>query len=538
MLTIKHKAKSLRTAVGTVRDIKRAIALEVGLLPGEMKLIRKGKVLADPEEVVKAEEKLMLLRQDSVARRPPVRLTVREIISGRTVRHHIPVDPIEKHDDLVRLVTDALRLPPCDEFTEVRLFLPHVGTLMRPDLTLLDYPIPPTNALCIFAVPCPVSAHAALKARADEQAALLQEAEQSLRAALARGVADGELADDDDAHDGVDSRADPPNGLTLASALVDRRGVAAPHARSLRLPLSLVEAEMEAAASADASDDVASEATASELASSVYTVASSSTASVTSAAAAASTVAAAAAAGHPPPPEAYGIPSRLRAGLMPAHDDVRPSQHAAEAEAWLCAEELGGADIDAALARWALAGGGGAAASSVAEYDWDAVAAYEEARLEERCAELVALLDAPLPPTSPRCERPLPSARDADERSVRCASVPPPADEAEAVCGECCESAHAVATPPELCTDVAVAADGIAAPSPVGGKEAKVKGRGCKSCGCRLPLTAYASACRCGHAFCAEHMHAHDCAFDYRGVSRRKLAEDNPKLEGPKLERL
>jgi hypothetical protein len=33
-------------------------------------------------------------------------------------------------------------------------------------------------------------------------------------------------------------------------------------------------------------------------------------------------------------------------------------------------------------------------------------------------------------------------------------------------------------------------------------------------------------------------MHDHSCAHNYRTDSRRKLAEDNPKVEGHKLERL
>ena len=68
MLTIKFKAKSLHCAPGTVTSVRRALALETGLLPAEMKLVLKGKALTDAAEEVPAGAKLMLLRQE-----PPTR---------------------------------------------------------------------------------------------------------------------------------------------------------------------------------------------------------------------------------------------------------------------------------------------------------------------------------------------------------------------------------------------------------------------------------------------------------------------------------
>jgi len=61
----------------------------------------------------------------------------------------------------------------------------------------------------------------------------------------------------------------------------------------------------------------------------------------------------------------------------------------------------------------------------------------------------------------------------------------------------------------------------------------------CKECNCRLPLTATcASSCQCGDVFCAHHMHAHECSFDYHAREQRKLKDDNPQITPSKLERL
>jgi len=61
----------------------------------------------------------------------------------------------------------------------------------------------------------------------------------------------------------------------------------------------------------------------------------------------------------------------------------------------------------------------------------------------------------------------------------------------------------------------------------------------CKTCECRLPLTAATtSSCACGELFCASHMHAHECPFDFRAREQQKLAKSNPKVENSKLDRL
>lgn len=594
MLTIKFKAKSLHCAPGTVTSVRRALALETGLLPAEMKLVLKGKVLADAAEEVPAGAKLMLLRQEAPKRHAPLRLTVREIISGRGTRFPICIDPALSHDDLVNLVAKSLRLPPCDECTEVRIFLPRVGSLMRADLTLLDYPIPDSRKIELFAVPCPINPKVALRARAEEQAALLQAAEQSLRTAFTPKAGEGGGSAASASASGSPASSSPEGAASstgaasssssraddaLASALVTPppppprlRGTAGPSSIDdgsiesmlqplLQLPPSLTEEEGELMAVEE--DGVPSE----------YTVSSGSTSSSTSTSTSAQNPNTAAAKSAPPlqrqvveeatkatTPASYGIPTRLRTGLMPSHEDIRlvPMMPDLDDES----DEM----VDAALAHLALASGGSGAAGgeslssmllglseydAMDEWDWDAIAAEEEARLEQRCAELVQTLDeaaaSPVAPISPRFDAEPVTSSAAGSKHRRQSSVPPPAEGGGgkaaatdvaammAMCAECTIEPDDAS----ICATASASACELVAPSPSpGAKEGKIKGMACKSCGCRLPLTACTSSCRCGHAFCAEHMHTHDCAIDYRGMSRRKLREDNPKLEGPKLERL
>merc|ERR1719506_421680 len=110
---------------------------------------------------------------------------------------------------MVSVVVRALRLPPCDEFTEVRLFFPHLGSLMRQDLTLADYPLPESAAasatdgdssaggLEVFAVPCPISQKPEeLAARAQAQAEELMRAQAAHCEAARAGVVEPRAYDD------------------------------------------------------------------------------------------------------------------------------------------------------------------------------------------------------------------------------------------------------------------------------------------------------------------------------------------------------
>ena len=357
MVTIKYKAKTIHSAPGTVKDVKCTLALATGLLPGEMKLIRKGKVLADPEEAVAAEEKLMLLRQGRSTPRRARRSASTSARSSGAATHSAPLrrPPRERHGPLDR--------PHCRGAPPAAVRRVHRGAAVPAARRRADaprprpprLPRPPTNAVTIFAVPCPINPQAALQARADEHAALVQAAEESLRAALHRDVTGGsaDAADADsagagdgasDAARGADSSRRPRALATLESALVDAPPRGPPPAPRmggglasrvremgedealleplLRLPPSLVEAAAEldldlGDASAAAAAAAAIESSA---ASSVYTVGSSSSSSCASS----SSSSCPPRAPPPPPPEAYGVPSRLRAGLMPAHDEAPP----------------------------------------------------------------------------------------------------------------------------------------------------------------------------------------------------------------------
>ena len=74
---------------------------------------------------------------------------------------------------------------------------------------------------------------------------------------------------------------------------------------------------------------------------------------------------------------------------------------------------------------------------------------------------------------------------------------------------------------------------------PVSSKASKpADGRArCGACTRRLPLTAFLQCkCRCGGAYCGEHLHAHECQFDFKSAQQRQqLAAAHPKLSAPKL---
>ena len=118
-VTVNYGATSLVCPAGTCLDIKLALSGHTKLAVEEMKLLAKGKVVSGDDTAVVPNTKLMLTRVPAAA--PSVRLRVREIVSGRVPRTPVCVSPSTPHDELVSTVVRALRLPPCDEFTEVRL---------------------------------------------------------------------------------------------------------------------------------------------------------------------------------------------------------------------------------------------------------------------------------------------------------------------------------------------------------------------------------------------------------------------------------
>ena len=49
-------------------------------------------------------------------------------------------------------------------------------------------------------------------------------------------------------------------------------------------------------------------------------------------------------------------------------------------------------------------------------------------------------------------------------------------------------------------------------------------------------MIKYNLTCKCGESFCANHMHAHNCVFDYKTAHEAKLREDQGDLEGAERE--
>ena len=538
-VTIKYQGRSLPVSEGPAADVKSMLVEPTGLPVGEMKLVRAGKVVSD-EEAIPAGAKCMLMRQPAATGKHVVVAHMREIVSGR-VAYRRSIDSKLPHDELVTLVTKALRLPPCDSATEVRIFLPHARALMRPDLTLADYAPPASiSPLEIYAVPCPAglaSGAVAAAAAASAAKAAHEQAERHVEELAAQAAASIAAA----------AEAGDPEALsmmnTMASDVDGELGCVTP-----LLPLSLADiTAVEHRASAARTVDARAAAGGCDYGGDDGDDGDSDGEDAPTRHAPPRT--------PPPPPPRHPaslVPAKLRTGLMASADEafVRPSELPAslllEVEA-----------IEASLAPPSAA-------------EWEMIAAAEEERLEARCADLVcsiaptsaALPSSPMrgPMRSPRRGR----AEDASgfgsglsagflttvgrpkHRARRASSAHPPAPQADdASCCSLTSSACSACSTAEAGDAESAGVEAACAhgehhqPSKLQkNKGATCKSSACKTCGTRLPLTAAASACKCGHVFCALHMHDHKCAHDYRAPAQRKLAEDNPKLEGTKLERM
>eukprot|EP00325_Prymnesiales_sp_UTEX-LB-985_P029700 CAMPEP_0174722510 /NCGR_PEP_ID=MMETSP1094-20130205/38646_1 /TAXON_ID=156173 /ORGANISM="Chrysochromulina brevifilum, Strain UTEX LB 985" /LENGTH=437 /DNA_ID=CAMNT_0015923385 /DNA_START=71 /DNA_END=1384 /DNA_ORIENTATION=+ len=226
--SVKFGARTLSVASGSVASVKTALAELTGLSIGEMKLVSRGKVLSE-ESQVQANSKLMLLRVAN----PIQKLTIRDIISGRESR--ITCDLTSKHDELTKKALKALGLPPDAETgTCLRLYLPHVASLMRIDLTLADY----FNAQAgssverhVYLVPCApgLSLDAAASAEAVAEAARAEVAaaaaaraqiEAQMKAELLRHAAELSASIVDHANSDEQSSSAPSSA---ASSLVPTR---------------------------------------------------------------------------------------------------------------------------------------------------------------------------------------------------------------------------------------------------------------------------------------------------------------------------
>lgn len=552
--TIKFGSTQLTApAAATALDIKRYLTAPTSLATSTMKLLHKGKVLGDAD-VVPPSAKLMLVRCKS----PLVSLNVREIVSGFSPKDSLEVPAEISHEVLVPLIVKALRLPPCDEYTEVRLFLPHVGALMRADLNLSDYPQPhDAKGLEIYAVPCPISQKPEeLAAHALARAQELKRAQASYYRLVHEAMADGS------SNEGFAGRSEAEFDM-LACGDCPTADRPDPEAAALHASVD---------AFLNASDDL-SEGTAPDE-SFVLPAALTEVAGTSDSHGSIGGISRR----HPQQQqllggdaigsqqaratlEAQGVPSRLRTGLMPSVDDEPivvqlPMAVIGELEA-----------MEASCVPPTLA-------------EWQHYCESEERRLEERCADLVLSLA----PASPRSPTRSPTLRTQERAAAN--RRPPPSgtsrrshsprtyehrEQGRGVRGSLEEALNRAASegPDALVSSwsssgsslegsfdpkgddssshlhgdglswtTEAAEDASAAPPPPPhSPQRKPHRRACKECGCRLPLTACASACKCGSTFCAKHMHCHECPVEYQELQQRKLREDNPAVAGHKLER-
>ena len=318
--SVKYGAKTYALPAGAVAAVKRALSSPTGLVPAEMKLLSKGKVVKSGETVAPG-AKLMLVKQAPFARLITCRIV--EIVTGSSSSPvHVPASA--SHDDIVEIALKALGVSADNDACTLRLFLPHIGSLMRVDFSLSEY-IPVTGdadseALFeIFLVPCAKGLRS--DAVVDEEAMAAATKAELEAAAASRAHMEAELE---------------------AAVLREAVSASAP-----LLPPSIVEAAEEEAAAAASSTGAAPS--------------SSSSSSYSSASL---------------------VPAKIRTGLMASLDEVQmvpvPVEVLAELEAYDAydAEMRQLAQLPYAQAR-------------------ELMVAAEEARLEERCAALVASLAGP-----------------------------------------------------------------------------------------------------------------------------------------------
>lgn len=487
-VAIKYRATTHTVPIGTVEAIKLALEAPTGVAVAEMSLIHRGKVLKDCTEPP-AGSKLMLMRSAAkVIDARPVPVTFRDIITGRSATVEAP--PSTKHDDLTALALKVLGCPP-EGAACLRLFLPHASSLMRIDLALSDY-LPGGAAASadhdapalLYLIPCApgLRLDAAVSAEAVAEAA---------RAELeATAMARAQIEDQ------------------MEAELMR-------HAMPALLPQSIADVVGEQSASKE----------------------------VPSASA---------------PSAASFVPARIRTGLMASMEDVAVVQLPMQALADLQAFDA----YDAEMRTF----------SELPPHEArELMVAAEEARLEERCAMLVSTLE----PCSTAVAEPV--ARPPTPAGLPRGSAPggwregvapalPAALPPQLVSGSRLGGGHGrvggsfcdeIALSEELCLELGDGsewsewsrcrvADDDSTPADrsvvmtTTPKAAARKGRKhCKSCACRLSLTAsVTAACACGELYCPAHMHAHECSFDFRTPEQRKLSKGNPKCEHSKLERL
>lgn len=510
---VKHGARTHEVPSGSVAALKLKLAELTALAPAEMKLLSRGKVVHEGE--VAPGTKLMLTRCAVATKTVSARIV--EIVTGRSTSHAVHIPLSATHDDIVALALKALGAAADSEVCTLRLYLPHIHSLMRVDLALGDYTGGASGAskLDIYLVPCARGLRS--DSLVDETALAAATAAELEAAAMSRAEAEAEL-----------------------EAAVLRQ---AHRAMPPLLPPSIVEVAAEEAAAASSEDSSDGEdlgGAASSLERRPRLGASSSSSSSKEAPPAAETRSAASL-----------VPAKLRTGLMPSLDEVQmvpvPLEVLAELEAYEA--------YDAEMRELA------ALPYSQAR---ELMVSSEEARLEERCAILVSTLapsdphvadepPSPYPqPTTPvrghrgwgeGSKQPSPVlVPRTQQRSRRCRSPISAAFPSSTDCALCFSEDE------EVYDGTCTAAPASTAPELEGSKcytegeliaSRSQPRKRCKTCDCRLPLTAHASSiCKCGHSYCAAHMHEHKCSFDFRSGARKKLDEANPKVQPSKLERL
>lgn len=484
---VKFQGGIVNVPDGSAFALKLSLSTCTPLAPSEMRLIHRGKTLG-ADEHVQPGATLMLTRMPApTGEAPTLVVDVFEIVTGMSsVGLRAPAS--SGHEDLVELALSALKMSTEGESCCMRLYLPHVGSLMRADLTLADYAagLAAGRRMALYLVPCPPelcadasSVAVSAEAEAAAQQRLQQQADaeaEAIRLAVRHMMTINPLSS-------VESMAEEEEEDKTSTCAPTEEEQAAAACEAALVPARIRTGLVPAA------DDIQIVHAPAELLADLEAF------------------------------EAYDAEVRELAALP----------YAQAREMLVAAEEARLEERCALLIR------------TLPELG-DSVGAVD--------APASPCSSTPSAKSRPRGEglrRQQPRWPRAAERRTERAVWKPVASAEAASAADDSEVLNAVewsAANGAICRVVddelaEVSTGSLMLPDALPSATAARKRPRCKACNCRLPLTAACgSTCQCGDLFCARHMHAHDCIVDYRSREQRKLQEDNPKLEASKLERL
>jgi len=428
----------------TVLEFKTKITDAVGVRVEQQKLLAGGKTCADTALLQEAAPngKLMLLKSAAAASKRVTFIWAGDV-RGRCVRH-VPIDGDLCISQLCDIARSALRV---QGETECALFWAGGKMLLRPELSVADYPLADQCELFLFPLP-----------RKEKRVASATEAgEATAMAAAAEAFLSGRLQ---------------------LSALQDLANKMVPSSTAAAAPKD--------DGGSEKSDEQTGDGDATTCPTAVPT----------------------------------NVPSTLRTGFGFGH----ASASGQELESLRAAATVLAVTSAPPPTLQPESTGDGC-------YEADGWSEAQREWVESQCSKMVGSLVGSLRPEQPPHEEAAKLGQEPNHQPARRGGAAKSTDKFGAGLAKGFLNAPRRRRKPATPT----VAPAVAAAS--AGTESRCARNACKACGVRLPLTAYLGCgCKCGHVFCAAHLHEHDCPFDHRAIHKRKLAAANPKLSAPKLD--